>query len=188
MRAAGLKIVLLPGQDTRPTAGNGLDELRIFLVDRVRDRELGQLGFLRQLHHTSRITLFLQVRAEFIAPLDDDPVRRIAFKNLAAVGQPMLWHEHLPLGTLLPGALLMAAEPVELLEFGLGERVPHLLLRAADIGHIDERTAGHDDRPSLPLVSQMFSVLPVSSIDLRLERTFGQPPETLAAIAGSASS
>src|SRR5581483_10806291 len=49
-------------------------------------------------------------------------------------------------------------------------------------------TSCHGRYPSLFLVSQMFSLRPVSSSDLRLERTFGQPPATLAAIAGSCSS
>src|SRR6185437_3197221 len=59
--------------------------LPVLFLDGMRNCELGQLVFRRQLHHAARIALLLQIWAKFVAPFDDDAVGRIAFQNLAAV-------------------------------------------------------------------------------------------------------
>src|SRR5215469_16054912 len=86
MGLAGFEQRLEARQDLRPAAGNRLDELGSIFLDRVGDAELCQFLLFGQLDDTTRPAFGLQLGAELVLPLDDDPGWRIAFQNLPAVG------------------------------------------------------------------------------------------------------
>ena len=71
-RFAGFEETLEACQESRPAARNGLDELRVGLVDLMEDGELDRLARFFEFIGQARIAFGVQLGFEFIAPREDE--------------------------------------------------------------------------------------------------------------------
>src|SRR6266545_3187331 len=95
------------------------------------------------LERAARVAFLMEFRSAVVAPGEHQPAWRIDFQDLAAVGGPAVGNHDPPRGTRLPGAVLPGLEEVAAGELGVRERLPQLLRRRADVGHVDEARFSH---------------------------------------------
>ena len=74
------------GENARPAAGNGLDELGIRAIHHMGDGQLHGVGDRVKIDRAARISFGFQLWPEFVAPLEDEAFGRINLDNLARVG------------------------------------------------------------------------------------------------------
>src|SRR5262249_2552356 len=91
----------------------------------------------------ARETLRAQVGLEFVAPLEDQPPRPVAFDHLTRIADTAIRDHELPGRAWLPGRLVPRLAPVEPRELGLDQCLPELFRRGPDVGHIHELTCWH---------------------------------------------
>ena len=105
------------------------------------DGELHHVAFLFDDEGATRVAIGLHVRHELIAPFDDQAPWRIDLEDLAAVGDAAVGDRPSSTPSLSSSRSASGAEQVLPVEFRVGQRLPELLGRGADIGHIDEGVA-----------------------------------------------
>ena len=144
--APGLEQRLQVREHLRPAAGDAGEHLRILLQVLVRDGEANQAVALRLDVDGDARMLGLVAGIGGPGPGVDQAARRRAFDHLAddvdrarAVGALVLpARAGLPVGDIDPSALRARADPVLGHHVGVDERLPHLLRRGRDVGHVYE--------------------------------------------------
>src|SRR6516164_541032 len=121
-RLAGFEETLEARQDHRPSARNGLDELRVGFIDLVDNGELDRLRMFFELIGQARMTFGAQLRSKFVAPCQAEPPLRLDFENLATVGDAPVGDHDPPGSTWLPFGFLHCFAPVAPREFGGDQR------------------------------------------------------------------
>jgi len=83
---AGLEQRLEIGEDARPAAGDGFDQLRILPRDRMIDGQLDRAVDRLEFDDAERFAVRRQLRLPLMPPAQGEAARRIAFGDLALVG------------------------------------------------------------------------------------------------------
>src|SRR5579871_4029419 len=142
-RLAGFEEAFQAGQNVRPTVRHRLDELRLRLVHFVNDGELHGIANLLEFVSDPRIAFRSQLGHELITPLENELARGIRFNDLSAVCNAATRNHDLPAGAGLPRALLCGLAPVLASEFRIGEGLPELFRRCANVRDINELRFSH---------------------------------------------
>ncbi|BAB51072.1 mll4411 [Mesorhizobium japonicum MAFF 303099] len=137
---AGLEQALETGQHQRPALTDIRDQ-PVWAVGLVGDGKLHQLAVLFYGEGAARVAVFLDLRHPLIAPFDDQAPRRVDLEDLARVGDAAVGEDQFPAGADLPLALLIGAEEELPVELRVGQRLPELFGRGADVGHVNEAVA-----------------------------------------------
>src|SRR5213080_5489782 len=129
------------GEDSRPAAGHGGDELGLRPVDLMGDGELHCAAHGIELDGAATRAFGLELGFPLVLPPDDHAPRLVDLEDLACVNHASVRADHFPRRALLPAALDGRAEPVLADELRVGQGLPQLLGRGADEGDVDEAAA-----------------------------------------------
>src|SRR5579862_5447011 len=109
---AGLKQRFHVRQNLGPASRNSLNELRLSVLDRMRDRQPNSIAVGLKLDRAESKALGSQLRPELVPPLQLNPLRLLEFENLPRVRHSSIREDHLPLCSGLPFGFDLHSKPV----------------------------------------------------------------------------